>query len=97
MCTPRSLSDGCSFFWYRLKMSNPSESEIMPATVLVDVQLRRTGADEHDASLQELGQLIETLGWKIAGTLTSWRSATSSGRRRVHASTKNAFSASPGN
>ena len=51
-------------------MPNPSESEIMPTTILVDVQLQRTDADEHDASLQELRQLIETLGWKIAGTLT---------------------------
>src|ERR1700751_1625964 len=58
------------FFWYRLKMTNPSESEIMPTTILVDVQLQRTDADEHDASLKELRQLIETLGWKIAGTLT---------------------------
>jgi len=66
----RSLSDGSSFFWYRLKMTNPSESEIMPTTILVDVQLQRTDTGEHDASLQELRQLIETLGWKIAGTLT---------------------------
>ena len=57
----RSLSDGSSFFWYRLKMTNPSESEIMPTTILVDVQLQRADADEHDASLQELRQLIETL------------------------------------
>ena len=53
-----------------LKMANPSESEIMSTTILVDVQLQRTDAAEHDASLQELRQLIETLGWKIAGTLT---------------------------
>ena len=51
-------------------MTNPSESEIMPTTILVDVQLQRTDTGEHDASLQELRQLIETLGWKIAGTLT---------------------------
>src|SRR5246127_1552969 len=61
---------GLRFFWYRLKMTNPSESEITPTTILVDVQLQRTDADEHDASLQELRQLIETLGWKIAGALT---------------------------
>src|SRR5437762_3202382 len=53
-----------------LKMANPSESEIMSTTILVDVQLQRTDAAEHDASLQELRQLIETLGWKIAGALT---------------------------
>jgi GTPase len=51
-------------------MTNPSESEITPTAILVDVQLQRTDASEHDASLQELRQLIETLGWKIAGTLT---------------------------
>src|SRR5438552_2341321 len=61
---------GLRFFWYRLKMTNPSESEIMPTTILVDVQLQRIDADEHDASLQELRQLIETLGWEIAGALT---------------------------
>src|SRR3954471_21411702 len=41
----------------------------MPTTILVDVQLQRT-VNEHDASLHELRQLIETLGWQIAGTLT---------------------------
>src|SRR5437588_8617 len=56
---------GLLVFWYRLKMINPSESDIMPTTILVDVQLQRTDAEERDASLQELGQLIETLGWKI--------------------------------
>ena len=42
----------------------------MPTTILVDVQLQKTDADEHNASLQELKQLIETLGWKTAGALT---------------------------
>ena len=51
-------------------MSKPSESAITPTTILVDVQLQRTDANEHAASLQELRQLVETLGWKIAGTLT---------------------------
>jgi len=55
---------------------NPSDSEIMPTTILVDVQ-QRTGAGEHDASLQELRQLIETLGWKIVGTLTQKMSSLS--------------------
>jgi GTPase len=50
-------------------MTNPSES-ITPTTILVGVQLQRREADEHDASLQELRQLIDTLGWKIGGTLT---------------------------
>src|SRR6185369_10368683 len=62
-------ADESSFFWYRLKMTN-SETEMMPTTILVDVQLQRTDADEHDASLQELRQLIETLGWQIGGALT---------------------------
>ena len=65
-----SSSLGFSFFWYRLKMTNPSEFDMMPTTILVDVQLQRTDTGEHDASLHELRQLIETLGWKIAGTLT---------------------------
>src|SRR5437899_6692634 len=65
-----SSSLGFSFFWYRVKMTDPSESQIMPTTILVDVQLQRTDAGEHDASLHELRQLIDTLGWKIAGTLT---------------------------
>jgi GTP-binding protein HflX len=39
-------------------------------TILVDVLLQKTDDDEHDASLRELRQLIETLEWKIAGTLT---------------------------
>src|SRR6185369_5011941 len=51
-------------------MTKPSGSEIMPTAILVDVQLQKTEADEHQASVQELKQLIETLGWKIAGTLT---------------------------
>jgi GTP-binding protein HflX len=51
-------------------MANTSGVQIMPTTVVVDVQLQRTDTAEHDASLQELRQLIETLGWKIAGTLT---------------------------
>src|SRR5689334_12890511 len=38
---------------YRLKMTNPSESQITPTTILVDVQLQRD-ADEQDASVQEL-------------------------------------------
>src|SRR5437016_10864048 len=51
-------------------MPHPSESEVRPATILIDVQLQKTPAEEHDASLQELRQLIETLGWEIVGTLT---------------------------
>ena len=34
----------------------------MPTTILVDVQLQKADAKEHDASLQELRQLVETLG-----------------------------------
>src|SRR6266481_6195633 len=51
-------------------MTHASESEVRPATILVDVQLQKTAAEEHDASLQELRQLVETLGWDIVGTLT---------------------------
>src|SRR6266404_573373 len=51
-------------------MTHPSESEIRPATILVDVQLQKTAAEEHAASLQELRQLVETLAWDIVGTLT---------------------------
>ena len=51
-------------------MTHPSESEVRPATILIDVQLQKTPAEEHSASLQELRQLIETLGWDIVGTLT---------------------------
>src|SRR6202521_3822366 len=55
---------------YAFKMTHPSESEVRPATILVDVQLQKTAAEEHGASVQELRLLIETLGWKISGTLT---------------------------
>jgi GTP-binding protein HflX len=51
-------------------MTHPSESDLRPATILVDVQLQKTPAEERGASLQELGQLVETLGWEIVGTLT---------------------------
>src|SRR5437016_7543264 len=50
-------------------MAHPSESEVRPATILVDVQLQKTPAEQRDASLQELRQLIETLRWDIVGTL----------------------------
>src|SRR5580698_3902843 len=51
-------------------MTQPSESEVRPATILVDAQLQKTAAEKHDASLQELRQLVETLGWDIVGTLS---------------------------
>jgi GTP-binding protein HflX len=51
-------------------MTHPSESEVRPATILIDVQLQKSLAEEHDVSLQELRQLIETLRWDIVGTLT---------------------------
>jgi GTP-binding protein HflX len=51
-------------------MTTPTVSDITTTTVIVDVRLQRTDADEHHASLQELRQLIETLGWNIAGALT---------------------------
>src|SRR5882762_11637176 len=55
---------------YAFKMIQLSKSEARPATILVDVQLQKTAAEEHAASLQELRQLVETLGWDIVGTLT---------------------------
>ena len=51
-------------------MTHPSESEVRPATILVDVQLQKTATEEHNASLQELRLLVETLGWDIVGTLS---------------------------
>src|ERR1700676_1692792 len=51
-------------------MIYPSKSEVRLATILVDVQLQKTAAEEHGASLQELRQLVETLGWDIVGTFT---------------------------
>ena len=51
-------------------MTRTSESEVRPATILIDMRLQKRLAEEHDASLQELRQLIETLGWGIVGTLT---------------------------
>jgi GTPase len=56
-----------------------SKAEIAPETILVDVQLQRTDAGEHEASLEELRQLIETLEWKIAGTLTQKMSSLTAG------------------
>src|SRR5205807_6176705 len=50
-------------------MTHPSESEVRPATILMDAQLQKTPAEQRDASLQELRQLIETLRWDIVGTL----------------------------
>src|SRR5580700_4940517 len=51
-------------------MTQPSESGVRPATILVDVQLQNTPTKEDGASLRELTQLIDTLGWDIVGTLT---------------------------
>jgi GTPase len=51
-------------------MTDPSGPELRPATILIDMQLQKTSAEEHDASLQELRRLIETLGWDIVGALT---------------------------
>src|SRR4029077_5035316 len=51
-------------------MTHPSDSELRPATILIDMQLQKTPAEEHDASLQELRQLIETLGWDLAAPPT---------------------------
>src|ERR1022692_5087658 len=50
-------------------MPHPSEPDAGAATILVDAQFQKTLAEEHRASLQELRQLIDTLGWEIVGML----------------------------
>ena len=63
------IGGGIRSLRYAVEMTHPSESEFRPATILIDVQLHKTPAEEHGASLQELRRLIETLGWDIVGTL----------------------------
>ena len=59
-------------------MPRPSEPHIRPATILVDAQLQKTPAAEHRASIQELRQLVETLGWEIVSTLAQKRESLTS-------------------
>ena len=54
---------------YAPRVSLPSASDVRPATILVDAHLHKTPAAEHRASLQELRQLVDTLGWEIVGTI----------------------------
>jgi hypothetical protein len=49
---------------------NRHSEQAIAVAILIAVQLQKTPAEEHDASLQELRQLIETLRWDIVGTLT---------------------------
>lgn len=58
-------------------MSNAAESGTTPTIILVQAQLQRTDVQEREASLQELRQLIETLGWTIARTLAQKMSSLS--------------------
>src|SRR5262245_55784750 len=46
-----------------------------PAAVLVGVQLPDIAAEEFEASLAELGRLVETLGFDVLATVTQKRNA----------------------
>ena len=56
-----------------------SASDPRPRAVLVGVQLPTVSDVEHEASLLELGRLVKTLGYEIAGTVSQRRDAVSSG------------------
>lgn len=68
----------------RQSMLEPSElmpdpSKPRPRAVLVGVQLPSVTDVEHEASLLELGRLVKTLGYDVAGTVSQRRDALSSG------------------
>jgi GTPase len=44
-----------------------------PAVILVGVQLPATSPEEYELSLGELQRLVETLGWRVAATLSQRR------------------------
>src|SRR5512145_677559 len=54
-------------------MSEPSTPR--PRAVLVAVQLPGVSDSEHDASVSELGRLVKTLGYDVAGVVTQRREA----------------------
>jgi GTP-binding protein HflX len=56
-----------------------SHSKPRPRAVLVGVQLPTVSDVEHEASLLELGRLVKTLGYEVAGTVSQRRDALSSG------------------
>jgi GTP-binding protein HflX len=43
--------------------------------ILVAVQLPGVSDEEHEADLAELGRLVHTLGYRVAGTVTQRRDA----------------------
>lgn len=53
----------------------PSSSTPRPRAVLVGVQLPQVTDAEHEASLAELGRLVKTLGYDVAGTVSQRREA----------------------
>ena len=57
----------------------PAHSQPRPRAVLVGVQLPTVTDVEHEASLAELGRLVKTLGYDVAGTVSQRRDALSSG------------------
>lgn len=56
-----------------------SPSSPRPRAVLVAVQLPSVSDAEHEASLNELGRLVTTLGYEVAGNVSQRRSALASG------------------
>jgi GTP-binding protein HflX len=56
-----------------------AQSPPRPTAVLVGVQLPTVTDVEHEASLNELGRLVKTLGYDVAGTVSQRRDALSSG------------------
>lgn len=50
-----------------------------PRAVLVSVQLPSVSDAEHDAALNELGRLVTTLGYEVAGDVSQRRTALASG------------------
>src|SRR5512147_104127 len=57
----------------------PARTQPRPRAVLVGVQLPMVTDVEHEASLLELGRLVKTLGYDVAGTVSQRRDALSSG------------------
>ncbi|QRN96642.1 GTPase HflX [Archangium violaceum] len=54
-------------------------SSMRPLAVLVGVQLPGVSDTEHAADLAELGRLVHTLGYEVAGTVTQRRESVASG------------------
>jgi GTPase len=56
-------------------MSSSSSAESLGRAVLVGVQLPGVSDEEHQADLAELGRLVRTLGYEVAGTVSQRRDA----------------------